>query len=32
MLNAIASELQRLGIKKVVVAGPTPHWKAGCQA
>ena len=26
-LDAIASELQRLGVKKVVVAGPTPHWK-----
>jgi SGNH domain (fused to AT3 domains) len=26
--DAMASELHRLGVKKVVVAGPTPHWKA----
>jgi hypothetical protein len=26
--DAIASELERLGIKKLVVAGSTPHWKA----
>jgi peptidoglycan/LPS O-acetylase OafA/YrhL len=27
-LDAIATEVQRLGVKKLVIAGPTPHWKA----
>jgi len=26
-LDAIATEVQRLGVKKLVVAGPTPYWK-----